>query len=65
MGVNGENGGGAVAGENGWMGKGRGTLAGNGMRDIWVIGEGFFRGVGAVFNVRREDFRGDFYANIL
>ena len=32
-------------------GKGRGTLAGNGMRDVWVLGEAFFRGVGAVFDV--------------
>ena len=29
----------------------RGGLGGNGMRDVWVIGEGFFRGVGAVFDV--------------
>lgn len=40
---------------DGMAGEGRGgrkgTLAGNGMRDVWVIGEGFFRGVGAVFNV--------------
>ena len=28
-----------------------GDLAGNGMRDVWVIGEGFFRGVGGVFDV--------------
>ena len=28
-----------------------GELAGNGMRDVWVIGEGFFRGVGGVFDV--------------
>lgn len=26
-------------------------LGGNGMRDAWVIGEGFFRGVGGVFDV--------------
>ena len=26
-------------------------LAGNGMRGVWVIGEGFFRGVGGVFDV--------------
>ena len=30
----------------------RGGMAGNGMRDVWVIGEGFFRGVGGVFDVR-------------
>lgn len=30
---------------------GRGGLGGNGMRDVWVIGEGFFRGVGRVFDV--------------
>ena len=29
----------------------RGGLGGNGMRDVWVIGEGFFRGVGGVFDV--------------
>jgi len=28
-----------------------GELAGNGMRDVWVLGEGFFRGVGGVFDV--------------
>ena len=28
-----------------------GRLGGNGMRDVWVIGEGFFRGVGGVFDV--------------
>ena len=28
-----------------------GKLEGNGMRDVWVIGEGFFRGVGGVFDV--------------
>lgn len=30
---------------------GRGGLGGNGMRDVWVIGEGFLRGVGGVFDV--------------
>ena len=29
----------------------RGGMGGNGMRDVWVIGEGFFRGVGATFDV--------------
>jgi hypothetical protein len=29
-------------------------LAGNGMRDVWVIGEGFFRGVGGVFDFREQ-----------
>ena len=29
----------------------RGGLGGNGMRGVWVIGEGFFRGVEGVFNV--------------
>lgn len=29
----------------------RGNLGANGMRDTWVIGEGFFRGVGGVFDV--------------
>ncbi|KAL9112202.1 MAG: hypothetical protein Q9187_007821, partial [Circinaria calcarea] len=27
-----------------------GGMAGNGMRDVWVLGEGFFRGVGGVFD---------------
>ena len=26
-------------------------IGGNGMRDVWVVGEGFFRGVGVVFDV--------------
>lgn len=34
----------------------KGTVAGNGMKDVWVIGEGFFRGVGAVFDVSRSLF---------
>lgn len=29
----------------------QGGLAGNGMRDVWVIGEGFFRGIGGAFDV--------------
>ena len=29
----------------------RGGLGGNGMRDVWVVGEGFFRGVGGLFDV--------------
>lgn len=29
----------------------RSGMGGNGMRDVWVIGEGFFRGVGGVFDV--------------
>ena len=29
----------------------RGGMGGNGMRDVWVMGEGFFRGVGAAFDV--------------
>ena len=28
-----------------------GAIGGNGMRDVWVIGEGFFRGVGGAFDV--------------
>lgn len=35
----------------GRTGSGHGMLGGNGMRDVWVVGEGFFRGVGAVFDV--------------
>ncbi|KAL8712049.1 MAG: hypothetical protein Q9220_003745 [cf. Caloplaca sp. 1 TL-2023] len=31
-----------------------GSLAGNGMRDVWVIGERFFRGIGAVFDVSHK-----------
>ncbi|KAL8853822.1 MAG: hypothetical protein Q9221_001293 [Calogaya cf. arnoldii] len=31
-----------------------GSLAGNGMRDVWVIGERFFRGVGGVFDVHEK-----------
>ena len=27
------------------------VMGGNDMRDVWVIGEGFFRGVGGVFDV--------------
>ena len=27
------------------------VIGGSGMRDVWVIGEGFFRGVGGVFDV--------------
>ena len=42
---------GGVNGEEGKNVRGAGELAGNGMRDVWVIGEGFFRGVGAVFDV--------------
>ena len=30
----------------------RSSVGGNGMRDVWVIGEGFFRGVGGLFDVR-------------
>lgn len=32
-------------------GGGKGEAAGNGMRGVWVLGEGFFRGVGGVFDV--------------
>jgi hypothetical protein len=31
-----------------------GEMAGNGMRDVWVIGEGFFRGVGVVFDFKEQ-----------
>ena len=31
--------------------KNKGTIGGSGMKDVWVIGEGFFRGVGGVFDV--------------
>lgn len=37
---------------------GRGSRSGaghgNGMRDVWVVGEGFFRGVGAVFDFKEQ-----------
>ena len=33
------------------LGGEKGGLGGNGMRDVWVIGEGFFRGVGVAFDV--------------
>ncbi|MCJ1383636.1 hypothetical protein MMC17_006750 [Xylographa soralifera] len=42
---------GGANGEGGTNVRGAGELAGNGMRDVWVIGEGFFRGVGGVFDV--------------
>lgn len=32
-------------------GTGHEVMGSNGMRDVWVIGEGFFRGVGGVFDV--------------
>lgn len=35
-----------------------GTIGGNGMRDVWVIGEGFFRGVGGAFDVSPISTRG-------
>ncbi|MCJ1245744.1 hypothetical protein MMC30_002948 [Trapelia coarctata] len=31
-----------------------GELAGNGMRDVWVVGEGFFRGVSGVFDFKEQ-----------
>ena len=37
------------AGKMGMIGKGE--LAGNGLRGVWVVGEGFLRGVGSVFDV--------------
>lgn len=44
--------GGAGDGKDGRQGRGGGeVLAGNGMRDVWVLGEGWFRGVGGVFDV--------------
>ncbi|MCJ1288023.1 hypothetical protein MMC26_007376 [Xylographa opegraphella] len=50
---------GGLNGEEGKNVRGAGELAGNGMRDVWVIGEGFFRGVGGVFDFqeRRLGFR--------
>ena len=50
--------GGLGAGMRGWRnGKGPGEVAGNGMRGVWVVGEGFFRGVGAVFDVSTPLFK--------
>ncbi|KAL9602719.1 MAG: hypothetical protein Q9179_002454 [Wetmoreana sp. 5 TL-2023] len=53
MGLKEEKGGMTGSGKQG-MGSaaaGVGSLAGNGMRDVWVIGESFFRGVSGVFDV--------------
>ncbi|MCJ1431473.1 hypothetical protein MMC27_000826 [Xylographa pallens] len=47
---------GGANGEEGKNMRGAGELAGNGMRDVWVIGEGFFRGVGGVFDVSPSIF---------
>ena len=38
------------------LGAGPSKVGGNGMRDVWVIGEGFFRGVGGVFDVSLPSF---------
>ena len=38
-------------GDQGSNEDGQGGLAGNGMRDVWVLGEGLFRGVNGVFDV--------------
>ena len=32
-----------AAGSGSHSGAGRGSLGGNGLRDVWVVGEGFFR----------------------
>jgi len=45
---------GGANGEEGKNVRGAGALAGNGMRDVWVIGEGFFRGVGGVFDFKEQ-----------
>ena len=39
------------------LGAGSNKVGGNGMRDVWVIGEGFFRGVSVVFDVSFLSFR--------
>ncbi|KAL9070050.1 MAG: hypothetical protein Q9161_005106 [Pseudevernia consocians] len=41
-------------GKRGRSAPSRGGLGGNGMRDVWVIGEGFFRGVGGVFDFKEH-----------
>lgn len=46
----------AGRGRKGGGARGSGELAGNGMRDVWVVGEGFFRGVGGVFDVSPAPF---------
>jgi len=46
-----ETGMGVRGGRNGEGAVKVGELAGNGMRDVWVVGEGFFRGVSGVFDV--------------
>ncbi|KAL9615461.1 MAG: hypothetical protein Q9167_000139 [Letrouitia subvulpina] len=33
---------------------GAGSLAGNGMRDVWVMGEAFFRGIGGAYDVKEK-----------
>ncbi|KAL9040378.1 MAG: hypothetical protein Q9214_004507 [Letrouitia sp. 1 TL-2023] len=33
---------------------GAGSLAGNGMRDVWVMGEAFFRSIGGVYDVKEK-----------
>ena len=38
-------------GDEGSSDDAQGGLAGNGMRDVWVLGEGWFRGVNGVFDV--------------
>lgn len=64
MGVK-DEGAGAV-GRGSRSGAGRGRLGGNGLRDVWVVGEGFFRGVGAVFDVSvRVGFRSFEYPRFL
>lgn len=40
-----------LAGRGIRSGTGKDKSGGNGMKDVWVVGEGFFRGVGAVFDV--------------
>lgn len=40
-----------LAGGGTRSGTGKVKASGNGMKDVWVVGEGFFRGVGAVFDV--------------
>jgi len=42
-----------------------GILAGNGMRDVWVLGEPAFRGVGIVFDVSAGFLAVHFFAFLL
>lgn len=48
---------GGLGGRGSRSGAGRDKSGGNGLKDVWVVGEGFFRGVGAVFDVSSSFLR--------